>query len=86
MKQDGLYKFRQTLHSLTKTKLDIDFSDNGTFNGTWDNNLSYTVDELRIVIVGFIETDQDYRLENGLRHSYRVPDDIGYDDGAETTL
>ena len=27
--------------------LDIDFSDNSTFNGTWDHaNLSYTVDEL----------------------------------------
>ena len=67
--------------------LDIDFSDNSTFNGTWDHaNLSYTVDELEDCdcwIYWRIRADQDYRLGKwSERHSYRVPDDIGYDDGA----
>ena len=67
--------------------LNIDFSDNSTFNGTWDYaNLSYTVDSLEHCdcwIYWRIRADQDHRLGTWSEtHSYRVPDDVGYDDGA----
>ena len=67
--------------------LNIDFSDNSTFNGTWDHaNLSYTVDSLEHCdcwIYWRIRADQDHRLGTWSEtHSYRVPDDVGYDDGA----
>ena len=52
-------------------KIEIDFTDNNTFNGTWDSgNLSYTIDDLEYCdcwIYWRVRAEQDHRLENGLK-------------------
>ena len=64
-----------------------DFSDNGTFDGTWDlANLSYTLDndfKGDYWIYWRVRAEQDHRLGKWSDvYSYRVPNEIGTDDGA----
>ena len=56
MKQDGLHKFHQTLHSLTKTKLWISISQTIVHSMALGIMLIYHTQLMnwRIVIVGFI--------------------------------
>ena len=67
---------------------EIDFTDNTTFtdNGTWDyGNLTYTVetDPADYWIYWRVRAEQDHRLGKWSEtHSYRIPDEVGYDDGA----
>jgi len=64
-----------------------DLSDNSTFNGTWDySNLSYTIEDHDSGdhwVYWRIRAEQDHRLGKWSPvHSYRVPGEIGSDDGA----
>ena len=67
--------------------LNHDFTDNGTFNGTWDiSNLSFTI-ENNITgdywLYWRVRADQDHRLGRWSSvHAFRVPNAIGSDDGA----
>ena len=64
-----------------------DFTDNGTFDGMWDlSNLAYTI-ENNITgdywLYWRVRADQDHRLGKWSSvSSFRVPDEIGSDDGA----
>ena len=68
--------------------VEIDFTDNTTFtdNGTWDyGNLTYTVDTdpNDYWIYWRVRAEQNHRLgEWSETHSYRIPDEIGFDDGS----
>ena len=68
--------------------IEIDFTDNTTFtnNGTWDyTNLTYTVDTESDDrwIYWRVRAEQNHRLGKWSEtHSYRIPDEIGFDDGA----
>ena len=64
----------------------FDFSNNGTFNGTWDDaNLAYTLENTfkgDYWIYWRVRAEQDYRLGKWSDvYSYRVPLNVGYDDG-----
>ena len=64
-----------------------DFTDNGTFDGMWDlSNLAYTI-ENNVTgdywLYWRVRADQDHRLGKWSSvSSFRVPDEIGSDDGA----
>ena len=68
--------------------VEIDFTDNTTFtdNGTWDyGNLTYTVDTdpNDYWIYWRVRAEQNHRLgEWSETHSYRIPDEVGFDDGS----
>ncbi len=68
--------------------VEIDFTDNTTFtdNGIWDyGNLTYVVDTDPddYWIYWRVRAEQNHRLGKWSDvHSYRVPDEVGFDDGA----
>ena len=65
-----------------------DLSDSSTYNGTWDeSNLSYTtpndVEWCDCWIYWRVQAQQDHRLGQwSMVHSFRVPGELGSDDGA----
>jgi len=80
------YSTEETFSNETWTR-NYDFTDNGTFNGTWDlSNLSFTI-ENNITgdywIYWRVRADQDHRLGRWSSvHAFRVPNAVGSDDGA----
>ena len=66
--------------------IEVDFTDNTTFNGTWDlTNLTFVTDSTEAAdgwVYWRVRAEQGHRLGKWSdSHSYRVPGEIGSDDG-----